>query len=379
MTIFILCLCAIFVYWLQDHIYTKNWNRELNAGIAFQKEPVFEGEDAFLTETVSNAKWLPIVILHLKFETDRKLEYHAEEHASVSDKSYKHDIFTMMPYQQVTRTLRIHCKGRGFYQISRFDLSCSNLFMGNHYIQVFEQYTDLYVFPKQIPADELELPFRSLLGTIITKRMTNEDPFEFRGLRDYQPYDSLRSINWKATAKSGKPMVNVFDYTAGQELRIILNLEDETHWREYLLLEQGIRLASSLSARFLAEQIPVSLLTNGRDIIFAEPKQLPAGSSIEHLLSINELLARIDLEQPMYPITDLIQSEITAEGKSERAITYLLIGYPQREDLYEAFAALTARHPGSMWLLPLLPEMELHMNGNHNFEMVRWEVRRADQ
>ena len=35
-----------------------------------------------------------------------------------------------------------------------------------------------------------------------------EDPFEYRGIREYQPYDDMRSVNWKATAKTGDLKVN---------------------------------------------------------------------------------------------------------------------------------------------------------------------------
>lgn len=379
MIIIILCLCALFVYWLQDRIYRKYWDRKLSASVEFQKEPVYEGQTAYMTETVANAGHLPLVMLHMKFQTDRKLQYTKEEHASVSDKCYKHDIFTLMPMKKVIRTMPVKCNGRGYFEINSFDLTTGNLFLTNRFVSVRNQHTGLYVFPKQISTEELEIPFRSLMGSVITKRMTNEDPFEFRGLRDYQPYDPIKSINWKATARAGHPMVNVYDYTAGQELRIIVNLEDETHWREYLLLESSLRIASSLAARFIAYSVPVSIMTTGRDAVNGDNHMISGGSSQDHLRSINEMLARIDLEQPQIPVVDLLQEEINNDNAGNQQITYLLIGYSQREDLHQMFSELTRSHPGSLWLLPLLPEMEVRLGGSANFEMQKWEVHRSEK
>jgi uncharacterized protein (DUF58 family) len=63
-------------------------------------------------------------------------------------------------------------------------------------------------------------------GVMQTKRQFLEDPFEYRGMREYQPYDDMKSINWKATAKTGDFKVNLHDFTTVRSVRIFLNLED---------------------------------------------------------------------------------------------------------------------------------------------------------
>lgn len=379
MVIIFLCLCAAAVYALQDYLYGRFWDSELEPEVNFQKEPVYEGEDAFLTETVTNRKWLPLTALHVKFQTDRRLVYKSAENASVSDKCYKHDIFSLMPFQKITRTMPIHCAGRGYFEIKGVDLTATNIFMSNHFVAQRSIFTSLYVFPRQLRTDETEIPFRSLMGNIITKRMINEDPFEFRGIRDYQPYDPIKHINWKASAKAGNLLVNVFDYTAGQEVRIIVNLEDETYWKEYTLLEASLRLASSLAARLLMNSVPVSLMTTGCDVISGENRTLPAGSGPAHLRSINELLARIDLERPMHPLLRLLEEEEKSAAARQKQLTYLLISYTQRDDLYEAYERLTKRHSGSLWLLPLKSGGTVRYAAAPSFDIMKWEVRPDDK
>ena len=46
---------------------------------------------------------------------------------------------------------------------------------------------------------------------------------ELLGLRDYTPGDSLRTVDWKATARSGRPMVRVF--AEDQRLEILMMLD----------------------------------------------------------------------------------------------------------------------------------------------------------
>ena len=62
-------------------------------------------------------------------------------------------------------------------------------------------------------------------------------------------------------------MVNLRDYTSGQELRILLNLEDPAIRCHDDLLENGIRLAYTLAGEGVRQGIPVSLRTNGIDLV----------------------------------------------------------------------------------------------------------------
>jgi uncharacterized protein (DUF58 family) len=46
---------------------------------------------------------------------------------------------------------------------------------------------------------------------------------EFERLRDYQPDDEFRRINWKATARRGQPMVNQYEAERSQNLVVLLD------------------------------------------------------------------------------------------------------------------------------------------------------------
>ena len=388
MVLVIIVLCAVVMFLVQEFIYRNFWYRNLESKIEFQSDPVYEGEEATLIQTVTNAKILPLPALHVKYQTDRKIQYKNHENTNVSDKTYKHDVFSMMPYRQITRTLPIMCTGRGYFDIKELTLTTSNIFMTSRFVEQYRISTHLYVYPRRIRTDRIEIPFRSLMGNIITRRVTNEDPFEFRGIRDYRPTDPMKSINWKASSKTDRLLVNLYDYTAGQEVRILLNLEDDSSRREYDLLEESIRLAASLAERLIAAGVPVSLLTNGVDTLDPKTfspedsvKNVEAGSGGRHMQTLNEVLARIDLEREVFPMVQLIRKEIESSSSRKDQITYVLISYVQRPTINEAFLGLTQQvHAGSIWLLPVTPNMEIHVTDQRNaFDVYKWEVGKNDK
>ncbi|MBO4391311.1 MAG: DUF58 domain-containing protein [Lachnospiraceae bacterium] len=374
MIIIVIAGIALILYIIQDRLYTKYWDDRLTAVIRFQKDPVFEGEEASLTETVSNAKWLPLSTLHVKFQISTALRYRNEttENVAVSDFCYKHDIYSLMPYTKVNRTHPIVCTKRGYYTINEYDLASANIFLINHLVSRCDNETELYVFPKPIEPGEVEIPFQSMMGSIITRSLTTEDPFEFRGIRDYQVYDPMKNVNWKASAKSGDLMVNMFHHTAGQEVRILVNLEDESRYREFGLLEFSIRLAASLALRFLFASVPVSILTNGRDIITHELHDTSAGSDQSHMRALYEMLARVDLDQEIVPAVTMIEKEL--EKGENRELSYIMIGYCQREDLGDAFEELCKLHPGGLMILPLTEKMPQRLFDHQHFTAEKWKI-----
>ena len=97
-----------------------------------------------------------------------------------------------------------------------------------------------------------------MIGTMTSRQFLYEDPFEFRGIRDYTSTDPMNSVNWTASARTGELMVNVHDSTSSQEAIIILNLETETVWVYEQLHEIAIRLAASISYYFLNTVLPTT-------------------------------------------------------------------------------------------------------------------------
>lgn len=107
-------------WFLQKKLYQKNWQKNLKIQVSFQDSAIYEGEESTLKEVVVNDKLLPIPALELGISMSRNLEFdrEAKANASITDQSYKRDVFSFLFHQQITRTLSFQAKKRGFYEIT---------------------------------------------------------------------------------------------------------------------------------------------------------------------------------------------------------------------------------------------------------------------
>lgn len=369
----ILCafLGAVCVYLLQVFAYRKFWDRNLSVSAAFVQRAVVEKEEGELRETIINRKWLPLPMLRVKFETDRHLDFLQEGNVAVTDRCYKCDIFSVMAYQKITRTLKFRGLRRGFYVIGGLQLDSTDLFMQEHLDRSAPCQTRIYVYPAQADVKRLLIPFQKMMGDILTRRYTYEDPFEFQGIRPYQPFDNMRDVNWKASARSGELRTNVHGFTVRQEICLLLNLETEAILEYKDLKEESIRIAGSLTEMFLAQGIPVGLYSNAKDLLTEKELRLSPGAGEKHLTTVRESLARLNLDLPMQEFGTLLE---TYGFRNAGDTLYVLISCSQRECLRSSFGRFCADHAGSMWILPLHPQMEQKAQTTKEFTVMRWEV-----
>jgi uncharacterized protein (DUF58 family) len=120
---------------------------------------------------------------------------------------------------------------------------------------------DIVVYPKPEPiGDELHL-LPTYAGRLASaRRGVGQDLFS---LRDYQPQDDLRHIDWKATARSRN--LTVREFTAEDERRITIvldtrDLSDSGEENFLLRFEAGIIQAASLLKHFVDERAEVRLM-----------------------------------------------------------------------------------------------------------------------
>lgn len=364
-------LCAGILYLLQEWLYEYFWGKNLSADVVFMEHAITEGEIGRLQETIVNAKLLPLPMIRVKFEIDKSLQFEEEGNISISDKCYKNDIFSIMLYQKITRTIPFQGTKRGYYSIEQIDLVSTDLFMTATLVGVKPVHTNLFVYPRGVDTKQLMIPYRKIMGTLLARRYAYEDPFEFRGIRAYQPFDRLRDVNWKASAKTGELKVNVHDYTARQEVSLLLNLETEAMLEYEILKEESIRIINSLAEWFLLQGIPVGLLSNGRDIETKEELHMVSGSGKNHITMIREQLARLDLSQKCREYGEVLADLSDTQKKDT---LYILVSTSQREKVQQEFNKLCEKSKGSMWILPLYSDMEERLTNCPLAERYRWEV-----
>ncbi len=364
-------LGAFLLYQLQKFLYSRFWREKLTVALHLSDHSAVEGEELSLVETVINQKLLPIPVLKIKYTTSRHLTFLDTRETEVTDNTYRNDLVSVMMYQKLTRHIPFRCSKRGFYTIDKLTLVCNDLLLESELVAAQDLNLQLYVYPKKVDCKRFEVPFQTMLGTVLSKRFINEDPFEFKSIREYQSYDAMNTINWKASAKSGSLMVNVFDHTASQQIRLLLNLEFDTIWRHEDLQEESIRLAATFAEYFIEQGIPVSLSTNGLDLISRKSLHVPAGSGKNHLRTINEALARIDASSSVPAFTTALAEELNELGPRDYII---LISYYQRLELQEQMEKLSRAHMDYTWVVPLNKEVRLTVDDNLMPHILTWEV-----
>jgi len=183
---------------------------------------------------------------------------------------------------------------------------------------------DIVVYPKpEVISDELHLlpTFAGRLASL--RRGAGHDLFS---MRDYQPQDDLRHIDWKATARSRR--LTVREFTSEDERRITIVLDTrlpaETSADFDGRFEKGVVQTASLLKHFIDERAEIRLVL-GEEVG-------PFGSGLEHLY---RCLRRLALVAPVGP----------GESKVEAAVKNSL----SRDVVEHDYAILlTAAFPGSI-------------------------------
>lgn len=337
------------LFFLQRKYYVENWREELDVQVRFLTPELPEDEEGKLRIQIENRKKLPLPMLMVKFQTDRHLQFDKNKGSITTDQFYHNDVFQVGGGERVTRTLSFYGKKRGYYRINNIDLTSADLFMTCQLHHSFQPEESMYVFPKPVESRDFQLMLQQLNGEMITKRNLYEDPFELRGIREYQPFDNRKDINWKATAKTGKFMVNQKNYTAPKTVRIFLNLEDKNILRSTDALEYSIRIGAGLVKYLLGQGIKVAFYSNGPDILTGEPLMRSAGKGQNQQSAIMRGLARIDTERDALSFDGLFRKRLLTEQEN----TYTCFISPLYDPAYLDLLSEYARQGRSFsWFYP---------------------------
>jgi uncharacterized protein (DUF58 family) len=187
---------------------------------------------------------------------------------------------------------------------------------------------DIIVYPKpDVISDELHL-LPMYAGRIPSlRRGAGHDLFS---MRDYQPVDDLRHIDWKATARSRRLTVREFTSEDERRITIVLDTRLGPEAEEEMLprFEKGVVQAASLLKHFIDERAEVRLVL-GEDVG-------AFGSGTEHLY---RCLRRLALVTPFKKV-----DELQSAGVNDNVLTSV-----NRKLVEHDYAILlTAASPGSI-------------------------------
>jgi hypothetical protein len=370
MRILLIFLIVFLFYIIQGRLYIKNCFKNVQAELKFNLPGIFQGEKAELVEVFLNKKLMPLWWVGVKFAVSRYLVFEEERNENEGNDNYRKDMFFLMPYEKVRKKFTITGARRGYYIIANAELNSSDLFGVYRVIRSFPCSAQIYVYPKLISEEEIDIQFKRMSGEILTKRHLLEDPFQLRGIREYQPYDSLKTVNWNATAKSGELKVNQYDFTASQKVMIFLNIERYNAWDPEKIVEESISLAASLVTRYIKLGMQVELVSNGLDAVSGERVRVSSGGGMAHNIEIYESLARLDINSISGPVANIVESE-TACGNRDNV--YILISHYFGDKLVGAVGEARLRGLDIKWILPKTQDTRINFELDN--DLFIWEVR----
>ena len=307
---------------VQTVLYRKRALKNLSADVTFSTPVASCGDTITITETIINQKALPLPWITLKFEASRELLFLDMTNTKVSDHYYREDLMSLSGWQQHNRHILVLCRRRGYFRFKRLSISTRDLLLLSLIVNDYPCDSTLTVLPQVLNAPEMDILFRLFLGDEESRRSPVSDPFTFAGIREYQPWDTFRNINWNATAKKNEIMVNINQHTYHQKIVLILNIMPFALSRNESLLEKSISLAMTWVAAAVSGSIPVRLLSNSKDILTEASVDTEYGCSDDHLNRIGIDLARIDLTKRAYPFIPFVEKAL--EDKSD-STTYVII------------------------------------------------------
>jgi uncharacterized protein (DUF58 family) len=369
MIVLLMILGAGIVIWLLQTLYRRYWDSHLTAEIEFSTNHAVKGEKVELIEVVSNMKRLPLPYINVKFQISKSLQFVQEEaNSSTSDYTYRNDIFSLMFYQRITRRIPLCCQKRGVFRIDKMDIVSTGAFMNEVLVTTESVDQEIVVYPAIANADGLEVPFNKICGIIERNKRIYEDKFVFRGIRDYQSYDAMNTINWKASARMGDLMVNQYNESVSQQIVICLNVEPVGMVRYDELSEEAISIAAGLTQKLIEHGIQTALICNGRDTNLKSEIHIESGAGLSHNNTINTALARIDLNLPQRDFGTLL---LENDGDEEN-ILYIMISTNTREDLQRDFQTLV-RDKEALWIVPKYKDMKVDLSAC-SAAAYMWEV-----
>ena len=372
MELFVLVAILALVFIVEIVYYRIHALESLNLTVDFSKEIANYGEDVELIEVAENRKRLPLPFIILKFESPREIRFYDMMNTSASDHLYREDMLTMKAFSKHTRRIKAQCTRRGYYVFPRVGITTSDLFLIERFTREFENDSHLVVLPEVLNTGLVNMLTSITLSELQCRRTLLTDPFTLSGIREYSPDDPMKSINWKASAKSGELMVNVNASTCSQKVHIFVNLEYYNQKRSTSLLEKSISLTYTYLRELADMGIPASVYTNGLDVITGQPVVSETGSVSDTIEDRAVMLARIDLKKPAMPFAGVLEKYITSTERDD----FILLISPQYFGSFRPLLAdMRSRRPSLHWLMPCY---KITPDANPDPELgssyIRWEV-----
>ncbi|MCM3631764.1 MULTISPECIES: DUF58 domain-containing protein [Paenibacillus] len=325
MVLFWFLLTTLIIIAIQNILFRRLGFRKVEYTRQFVDRTCFQGDTTLLVETLSNKKRLPIPWLYVESSLEAALQFSHQDNFSVSKGTHYQNhqsYFTLSSDQRIKRTHALVPMRRGVYNLQTVTLTSGDLLGISRQSKQIPLDSQLIVYPKPITIPFDRIPYHSWQGDQIVKRFIMPDPFITAGTRPYQYGDSLKAVNWKATARTGALQVHQYEFTANRKLLIIVNVDDnEGMWRAVSnieLIERSINVAAGVAKLAIDQGMECGFAANMRGIEHADSVWVAPARGDGQWYGMLEVMAQLLLERTE-PLNDMLL-RYAEEGLSQHDI-----------------------------------------------------------
>jgi uncharacterized protein (DUF58 family) len=316
-TALILIASMIFVTGGLSRLWSRLSLDRVTYGRRLSEHRVFVGEEVEVLIDLANDKIVPVPWLEVRETLPRGMPANVRTTiGGTTGTQYLTRSTSMAGNDRLEWPVTLKAVKRGYYRVGPTRLRSGDLFSFFEREEHVGRPTDgIIVYPHTYDLGDLGFDSTRPFGDLRGGNRIFEDPTRVVGVRDYAPGDTMRRIDWYATARLGRLQSRIYEPSRSQALVIALNVPtDPEVWRgpDPVLLERGVSLAASVARWACDHHFAVGLVATGSFPEAPRTIRIGTGNRPDQLNVILEALAVVSsfttiemaraLEDPAHPL-----------------------------------------------------------------------------
>ena len=183
------------------------------------------------------------------------------------------DAFAFRPEKDEGRTfdLELRCLRWGPYDLGKVAVRARTPLRIVGWERIFDRRQRLKVYPRAEALRNVVAPRETQVFSGSEVARTKGDGIEYADLREYVPGDRLRAINWRASARRDRLVVNERHPERNTDVVLFLDSFADVRRDSRSTLDDAVRATATLAARYLERRDRVGLVTFGGVLRWLQP------------------------------------------------------------------------------------------------------------
>ena len=288
------------------------WNRIALDDVSYSREislsRAFVGESLSISVTVANKKPVPLSWLKVTDDIHPNLRVvSGDDRSNVypNGPALRHST-SIAWYERVRWSYRVKCMRRGLYRLGPARMETGDPFGFLRSSTRESVRDDVMVYPRVVPMEDLGIPANRPLGDVRGGIEMFRDLARPSGVRDYQVGDSLKTVDWKATARAQRLAVRTYDPSSSTTVIVVVAVDTATpFWAAHTsdVLERVIVAATSVASYAAEQGYSIGLFANDMPARSERPLTVSPGRGRDQYGLVLSALATLR-EYAMAPMSE---------------------------------------------------------------------------